>query len=342
MATLDIFNNSAFTLVSLTDRILRMPYAPARIGKMGLFEEKGVATTFVGIEEKAGLLSLIPTSPRGGPGYENAHNKAKVRNFNIPHLELSDTVMADEIQNVRAFGSENELVGVQQVVDDRLTEMKPKHEATIEYGRLGALKGQITDADGTTVLYNLFNEFGFSQTTIDFLLGTTTTSLIAKTGTLIDTIDDALGAAGYDHVHVLCGATFWSKFITHPAIATAYQYYQATGQNANMNPLRDDLRYKGFMFGDVIFEKYRGNVNGIQFVAASEAHAFPVGVLGLYKTYFAPADWEETVNTIGLPLYAEQDVIPGLPRKGRRIVTQSNPLSLCLRPDVLIKLTTSN
>lgn len=342
MATLDIFNSNAFSLVSLTDRINRQPYVPSKISRLNIFEEKGVNTTIISVEEKSGLLSLIPTTPRGGPGYENQHIKHKLRNFNVPHLELSDTVMADEIQNVRAFGSENELVGVQAIVDDRLMEMNPKHDATLEYGRLGALKGLITDADGSTVLYNLFTEFGFSQSTVDFVLGTTTTSMIAKIMVVAGLIEDALGMAIYDHIHVLCGKTWWSKFITHPLITTAYQYYAATGQSLNANPLRDDMRYSGFMFGDMIFEQYRGNVGGIQFVADSEAYAFPVGVPGLYKTYFAPADWEDTVNTIGLPRYAEQAPIPGLPRKGRRITTQSNPLSLCLRPDTLIKLTTSN
>ena len=49
------------------------------------------------------------------------------------------------------------------------------------------------------------------------------------------------------------------------------------------------------------------------------------------------ADFNETVNTIGQTLYAKQE-----PRKfdrGTDLHTQSNPLPMCHRPGVLVKLT---
>ena len=52
---------------------------------------------------------------------------------------------------------------------------------------------------------------------------------------------------------------------------------------------------------------------------------------------FAPADFNETANTLGQALYAKQE-----PRKfdrGTDLHTQSNPLPMCHRPGVLIKLT---
>ena len=47
--------------------------------------------------------------------------------------------------------------------------------------------------------------------------------------------------------------------------------------------------------------------------------------------------FNETVNTLGLPIYAKQES-----RKfdrGTDLHTQSNPLPLCLRPSVLVKVT---
>ena len=52
---------------------------------------------------------------------------------------------------------------MQAVVNDRLAMMAMKHDATLEHLRIGAIKGQILDADGTTILYDLFDEFGVSQ-----------------------------------------------------------------------------------------------------------------------------------------------------------------------------------
>ena len=76
-----------------------------------------------------------------------------------------------------------------------------------------------------------------------------------------------------------------------------------------------------------------------RFIAAGEAHAFPVGTIDTFGTYVAPADFNETVNTLGQPLYAKQDS-----RKfelGTDLHTQSNPLPMCHRPGVLVKLTMS-
>jgi hypothetical protein len=87
------------------------------------------------------------------------------------------------------------------------------------------------------------------------------------------------------------------------------------------------------------FVQADGTLGTRRFIAAGEAHAFPVGTVDTFATYFAPADFNETVNTLGQPLYAKQE-----PRKfdrGTDLHTQSNPLPMCHRPGVLIKLTSA-
>ena len=56
---------------------------------------------------------------------------------------------------------------------------------------------------------------------------------------------------------------------------------------------------------------------------------------GIFRTWFAPADFVETVNTIGLPRYAKQRVMDF--DKGVQIHTQSNPLPICLKPRAVIR-----
>lgn len=65
MPILDIFSNNAFSVVSLTDAINKVPFVPGRIGQLGLFNETGIVTTSVMIEEREGSLNLIETSSRG-------------------------------------------------------------------------------------------------------------------------------------------------------------------------------------------------------------------------------------------------------------------------------------
>jgi hypothetical protein len=66
---------------------------------------------------------------------------------------------------------------------------------------------------------------------------------------------------------------------------------------------------------------------------------YPIGVPGLFKTHYAPADFIEAVNTVGLPAYAKQERMEM--DRGIKIHAQSNPLCMCHRPAALIKCTMS-
>jgi len=334
MPTLDIFGNSAFSLTSLTDAINKVPFVPGRLGQLGIFDESGVSTTSVMIEEREGSLTLIETSQRGAPAQQNQHNKRKARSLVVPHIALEDTILADEVQNVRAFGSESMLDGVQNVVNFRLAEMARKHDATLEHLRIGAIKGQILDADGTTVLYDLFNEFGVSAySEIDFDLDNATPAKGAvrkKCHDLVRKVEDELGAAPYSYIHAYCSATFFDDLVSHPEVEESYRRYQESAF------LRAGLARKSFEYAGIVFEEYRGKVGSVDFIPDGKAHFFPVGVPGLFRQYNAPADFVETANTVGLPRYAKQAVDQEFGR-WVKLHTQSNPLPICTRPKVLIK-----
>ncbi len=333
MPNLDIFRNDAFSVTSLTDAILHAPYQPRRIGELRLFGEKGITTTTVVVEEKDGLLSLIPTSPRGGVADTIGASKRNARSFVVPHLAREGHVTADEVQNVRAFGSETEVQVVQSVVNDKLAALRAMHEVTLEHLRIGAIKGVIYDANGSTVLYNLFTEFGVSQQTQAMALTTETTDVRAKCIGIARLIEGALGAAAYTGLRGLCGSAFFDALVGHKLVMTSFQYQEG-------DVLRRDLR-KGFVFGGITWEEYVGSVGGVTFIGADDAYVFPEGVVTekgpLFTTYFAPADFMETVNTVGLPIYAKQAPDPSGFNRFVAIHSQSNPLPLCLIPRSVVK-----
>ncbi|MCA8881369.1 MAG: major capsid protein, partial [Rhodobacteraceae bacterium] len=85
-------------------------------------------------------------------------------------------------------------------------------------------------------------------------------------------------------------------------------------------------------FGGITFRRYRGS--SAFGVPADKAYFYPEGVEGLFEIYHAPADTFETVNTLGLPLYAR--TIPDRDRdEWVRLEIESNPLPICTRPQVL-------
>ena len=71
-------------------------------------------------------------------------------------------------------------------------------------------------------------------------------------------------------------------------------------------------------------------------IDADSAYLLPTGT-SIFKTWYAPADYMETVNTEGMPFYAKQRLMEF--EKGIQVECQSNPLPICLKPAVIQKLT---
>lgn len=327
---IDVFNNDAFSLQSLTAAINDIPYKPGRIGELGLFNEQGISTTSVSIESKGNTLALVPTAERGASGKVYEANKRQMRNFMTVHLPQRASISADEIQNLRAFGTESEVQSMQRYVGDRLGDMRSDIDVTLEYHRIGAIKGQVLDADGSTVLLDVYSEFGVSQVTQTFELDVTTTDVRLKVLALKRSIEDELGGIPFSGIRVFCSQGFFDALISHEDVKAAYDRWMSGEM------LRNDPR-AGFPFAGVVFEEYRGSVGGTSFIPDNTAFAVPEGVRNLFIARFAPADYVETVNTLGVPYYAKQELMSF--GKGIEMEAQSNPLHLCTRPRAVHKLT---
>ncbi len=95
-----------------------------------------------------------------------------------------------------------------------------------------------------------------------------------------------------------------------------------------------------FSFGGCNFERYRGGVGDTPFVPATRAYAIPMGADELFISRFAPANYADTVNTLGLPMYSSSE--PMRHNKGVELEGQSNPIHLCTRPQAVIELREHN
>ncbi len=336
MSVLDVFAGDAFNVTSLTDAINKIPHKPSRVGEMGLFSNKGVTSRSIIIEERDGVLQLLVSKPYGAPADVSKKQARVARPFVIPHFPLDDAVLAAEVQGIRAFGSQSETEGVAQVVSQKIASMRQSHETTLEWLRLGAIKGVVFDGDTTTVLHNFYDEFEVSkQADQDWDMGTAGTPQQPKITAALRLIEAALGGTPYDHIHCLMGDTLWDEFIVNTSVQTAYTRWSGAQDGQPGAFLRSDMR-KGFPFGGMVFENYRGKIASTNFIADGEARIFPVGAPGLFQTINAPADYIETVNTVGLPFYAKQERMAF--DRGISINTQSNPLCICTQPRTLIKL----
>ena len=152
MANFDIFRNNAFSMTSLTGAVDRIPYKPQLLGSLNIFTPTPVRTRTVYVERKNNTLALVPTTPVGSAPTERVKDKRDATPFQTVRLAERSTIFAEEIQSIRAFGSETELKSMQKEVMDRMINLRDDIELTKEFHRLGAIQGLVLDADGTTVI----------------------------------------------------------------------------------------------------------------------------------------------------------------------------------------------
>jgi hypothetical protein len=75
-------------------------------------------------------------------------------------------------------------------------------------------------------------------------------------------------------------------------------------------------------------------------IPSNEGIAFPQGTMDTFVTYGAPANLIETVNTVGLPIYARQLARPD--GSAIDIKTEASPLPVNKRPRLAVRILTSN
>lgn len=324
MAEISIFEEDAFSVANLLAVINEEHVVPGQIAAAGLFEEQGSTTVTQQIEKDGTTLQLVEAKPRGGVPQVVTASKRTLLPFNTVHLPETFTIYADEIQGIRAFGSRTELQSAQAVVEARIRKCRLQMELTHEYQRIGAIKGQIIDADGKSVLLDLYQSFGLKKpSAFSLRLDNPETDVSVVLAEVLDKQETALGTTPSSTSRAYAGKELWAKLISHPKVRDTYLNTQQAAA------LRGDRR-QSFEFGGVIWERYKGQLGANHFVDPKEAHIVPEGVPGLFITAFAPADYMETVNTLGLPFYSKLERMPY--DKGIAGEAQSNPLHLCTKP----------
>ena len=333
------FDLGGYSLADMTQAINILPNLYTRLGQIGLFRFEGVSQRSIVIEQREGVLSLLPSVPLGAPATVGNREARSMRSFALPWIPHDDVILPADIQGMPALGLSDATDPLVEVMNRKLTLMRRKHAQTREYMEMNALRGIVKDGAGTT-LYNYFTEFGLDQISVDFVFGTAGTNIQGKVRTTLRAIEDNLLGETMITAHALVSSEFFDKLISHPKTEDAYKFFSATGGQ----PLREDMR-RAFPFAGMLFEEYNGSVtlsNGTseRLIPTGEGIAFPMGTFDTFTTYGGPANLLETANTIGLPLYARQMV----DAKGRWIdlMTEASILPVNKRPRLAIRLFSAN
>ena len=332
---LDVFRDDAFSVRSLTATINQVDHIPSRAGEL-VFEglAEGAMSENVAIERDDESIALIQSTPRGAPAERTDRDGRDLIPLTVPHFKTEATIRADQVSAVRQMGMAQAVQTVQSVVNQRFRKMQRRHDLTLEHVRLGALRGIILDADGSTLI-NLYTALGLqAPAAINFGLDDNGTDVRLKCMEARRTMTQnaKLAIPSSAAVWALCGAGFFDKLISHPTTKAAYDGWQAAERR-----LGGGYAYDVFYHGNIFFEDYRGtDDNTTVAITDDECRLFWTGVPGMYEEWYAPATYLDEVNTIGLPRYARQAPDNRF-NEAVELQVQMNPLPLCLRPRTLLR-----
>jgi hypothetical protein len=258
-------------------------------------------------------------------------------------LSQTASILAEDVQNIRAFGTENVIETIAQKVNDVSVGLRDNIDVTKEYWRHKALEGIVLDASGDTI-YNYFTEFGTTQQSTDFVFSVATTDIKAACAEVVRNMHTALGGTLLTGIIGICGNTWWDALVSHALVKEAYDRWQdgrflRTSQMGGAGFFAGPDGQEGFTFAGITFFNSRAALGGTSWINTSQCRFFPTGVQGMFQEIHGPADYIETVNTEGMDFYAKQERMPF--DKGISLEVQSNPLIMPTRPRALIRGTQS-
>lgn len=342
----DYFNG--FKNADFVDAIVSTPLQYGYINSQNYFNTRGTPQTAIIFDRDYSTTTLLPQVNRG----DKAATQGKERNADTFALKLAyfkhdDRLTGEDIQGWRQVGA-TESETYARATAEKITDMRRAWDQTQEYMKLQALKGIFKTPDGT-VMANMFTEFGISQTSIDFVLGTSTTDVDAKIALLKRTVaKNVLNGGAIGGVEVLVSPTFFDKLITHPQIKNAYQYYMNSGKQV----LRDDMSnymqwgiMDTFTHRGVTFISYDATFNlpggtTEEAFTGSTGTSYATGVRDLFRGYNGPSNKLSKANQPGQEVFMETYVDPR--DEFVEFELEAAPLYFATKPASLVAVTSSN
>jgi hypothetical protein len=309
---------------------------------MGLAPISGIPTTTVAIRYRDGKIAVLPAKERGAPRTERQRSSEKAVYIEVPHFPFGDKLTARDIQDKYRFvdGPNLQLESLAEAQAEHMAEIRTAHDLTLEFMRIGMIKGVIRDGDGSELI-NLYDTFGIAQDTINFELNDPTTDVKQKCRDLRRLLrKNARGEVINGTPDVIVSTDFFDALISHDNVEKFYLNYQEAAEFRN-NPETTGPDYgELFEFGNVRFRSYDADIpltNGTTEAAIEEGTGYTVPTTAgrLFHTYAAPPDRLDTVNQAPSAdnyIHVATEVDP----KGKFVDldTESNMLALNTRPDL--------
>ena len=342
MAIIRSYTN-AFEVHDFTQELQIIPNSWTLLNDSGLFTEEFLSTNTVTFEEQSSTLGLIGDQYRGAKPQANKDDIRKIHSYPIGHWPIVDAVLPEDVQGKRAYGSNDMAETEAKVIARKMERIRRNMDITLEVGRFSTLTTGAVYAPNGTIAGNFFTDFGITQTSVDFVLGTATTDIVAKVEAVIRSMQDNANTGDViTGIMAYCSPEFFAKLIFHAKVVEAYKYFSATeGQMIQRNRAGGtNGLYREFTYAGIRFVEVATVLAGQRLIPAGEVVFVPTGTSDVFMSYFGPANRMDFVNTIAERGYMWTYRDPK--GQGIDIDGEFNVIHTIRRPALVVKGTTSN
>lgn len=337
--------NDANQVVDWTQEINEVPNQFGFFRQQGYFRTQGTSQTAVLFDKNTSTTTLLPQVSRRSRETTVGKDRA-VQTYSLPlaYFKHSEYITPEDIQGWRRPGTPDEAETLDNVRAEKLIDGRRSIDQTLEYMMIQAAKGVCKSPDGA-IIADMFTEFGITQNTIAFALGTSTTDVKAKIADLKRYTTANLKTGGtIQGIDVFCSPEFFDKLKNHPSVKEAYLNWSSNAayrEDMSMYMewgVVDVFVHEGvrFMTYPAVFNLPDGTTEVI--CPANEAFVVPRAE-GLFRGYYGPANKLSMVNQAGVEIFAFE--YRDSKDEGHEIQMETAPLFFCTKPAVLSKLTTN-
>lgn len=323
--------NGDFQILDYTGLIETMPRIDTLIDSMNLFTSHYGRTTIASIERVDDGAGNIPARQRGGMRNHLVGERQKQVNLNIPFFPLDRSINTADIQNFRAYGSEDAPKTVQDEVNRIMMRLRRAHAILKTTAQYAALQGNSWSPEDPMSQYNFYDVWGVTQqrVDIDFTALAIDPTEVIEAEARAHIIDWAGNNGDNFEIVVMASRQWFSALIAHPQVTGAYSQYPST-QEMLRRRLGGNANNRIFEHKNVLFiEDISGKI------PAGEAIIFPRGIDRMFEIYYAPSDYLRDANTVAQELYVfykESDYL-----REAKVESETSFLAVNNRPELVVR-----
>lgn len=341
-----------YTNSDLTLEVNKIPNQFGLLNALGIAPIEPKASILVRIETRNGVLHVLSAEPRGAPGELSPGITEGAVILEIPHFPHMERIVVGDVDNLlEVVNGQVTPRSLDRELARKLMMIRRNHNITLEYIRIGMLRGLIKDGKGRT-LYDLFDVFGITKKVVDFKLGTAGTNIRDKCEEVVDHQMTNLQGETTSGAQAVVSPKWFSAFIAHDNVEKFWLQAQNSSEHRELNRQMSGGNWgRVFEFGDLLIREYKGGlpVKDQAGVITTEAnvevgkgHAYPAGTQSMMATFEGPVHHIDMVNEA-----PDQDTIYISQKEldhgeGIELKSQSNRVAICKQPETLVELTSSD